>query len=230
MTHQRFKYREEGINTSRIETVENTKYILVQILSHSNQGHQSQEQTDQTDVSIHLQCECGLNEWRFICEHSECLECVEWVCMKSKALVLLSVWSPFWSETKYQTRLLNTSEFYFHGACWECIGNLNAGLLGGRPDRGTGSDRGEMWCCRYKTVAVVNAALESYTLTHHLEVVNWVLVYLTSSAEWLTSYQQLCGEQPNYSARRRNWPAWSSSLQRSDFKPQGLSSSRPLTC
>lgn len=129
MTHQRFKYREEGIYTSRIETVENTKHI---ILSHSNQGHQSQEQTDQTDVSIHLQCECGLNKWRFICEHSECLECVEWVCMKSKALVLLSVWSPFWSETKYQTRLLNTGEFYFHGACWECIGNLNAGLLGGR--------------------------------------------------------------------------------------------------
>lgn len=95
-----------------------------------------------------------MNEWRFICEYSECLECVEWVCMKSKALVLLSVWSPFWSETKYQTRLLNTSEFYFHGARWECIGNLNAGLLGGR--------RGEMWCCIYKTVAVVNAALESY--------------------------------------------------------------------
>lgn len=41
MTHQRFKYREEGINTSIIETVENTKHILVQILIHSNQGHQS---------------------------------------------------------------------------------------------------------------------------------------------------------------------------------------------
>lgn len=191
MTHQRFKYREEGINTSKIETVENTKKYF---------GADSQSLQPRapvaTDVSIHLQCECGLNKWRFICEYSECLECVEWVCMKSKALVLLSVWSPFWSETKYQTRLLNTSEFYFHGACWECIGNLNAGSLGGRTRQ-----RNWEWPRSDVVLHLQNSCsckcgigeLETSSLTHHLEVVNWVLVFLTSSAESLTSYQQLWG-------------------------------------